>query len=131
LDERIAALEHQQDQLLSFINFLVENLPDLVINILHTSQESEKLFHPDAAFAEGCVASDKNNCCQGKNIPCPTRREQDVLDLLVKGLCAKEIASRLFISETTVITHKKNLKEKFNARNTVELISKAQAHLQV
>ena len=48
----------------------------------------------------------------------------DVFILLEKGYCAKEIAKSLFISETTVITHKKNLKEKFQAKNTVELISK-------
>ena len=57
--------------------------------------------------------------------PALTKREIEVLDLLVKGLCAKEIADNLFISETTVITHKKNLKKKYNVRNTVELISKA------
>ncbi len=56
--------------------------------------------------------------------PLPTRREKEVLCLLTQGYCAKEIAKRLFISETTVITHKRNLKEKFKAKNTVELISK-------
>jgi DNA-binding CsgD family transcriptional regulator len=61
----------------------------------------------------------------GKSYPSLTRREIEVLQLLVKGLCAKEIASSLFISESTVITHKKNLKKKFDARNSVELISKA------
>ena len=55
--------------------------------------------------------------------PSLTKREVDVFNLLSKGLCAKEIAKILFISETTVITHKKNLKEKFKAKNTVELIS--------
>jgi DNA-binding CsgD family transcriptional regulator len=49
----------------------------------------------------------------------------DVCRLLAKGFCAKEIARILFISETTVVTHKRNLKVKFNAKNTVELISKA------
>jgi DNA-binding NarL/FixJ family response regulator len=73
--------------------------------------------------------AEAEDCCIKREDPCPTRREKDVLELLVKGLCAKEIANKLFISESTVITHKKNLKEKFNAKNTVELISKAQSHL--
>jgi DNA-binding NarL/FixJ family response regulator len=116
IDQRLQALEKQNDQLLYFVNFLVENLPDLVMNILEVEwkERAKSGAFPASKFVDG---------------PQPTRREQDVLELLVKGLCAKEIAEKLFISETTVITHKKNLKEKFNARNTVELISKAQGHL--
>jgi len=114
MEQRLQALEKQNDQMLYLINFLVENLPDLVINILHG--DWEKNGAPAGALKYGDDVY-------------PTRREQDVLELLVKGFCAKEIANELFISETTVITHKKNLKEKFNARNTVELISKAQNHL--
>jgi len=42
-----------------------------------------------------------------------------------------EIAQKLFISTTTVDTHRKNLLEKFNARNTAALIklSVSQGHL--
>ena len=116
IDQRLQALEKQNDQLLYFINFLIENLPDLVMNILEVEwkEKSKSGTFPAPKFADG---------------PQPTRREKDVLELLVKGFCAKEIAEKLFISETTVITHKKNLKEKFNARNTAELISKAQSYL--
>ena len=129
LEDRIEALENQQDQLFCFVNFLVENLPDLVLTILHGGEDAENGLEHPAGSGEICESPFKTNCCQGKMDPCPTRREMDVLELLVKGFCAKEIAVSLFISETTVITHKKNLKEKFNARNTVELISKAQPHL--
>ncbi|HEY4335125.1 MAG TPA: helix-turn-helix transcriptional regulator [Puia sp.] len=116
IDQRLQALEKQNDQLLYFVNFIVENLPDLVMNILEVEwkERGKPGAFPASKFAVG---------------PQPTRREQEVLELLVKGLCAKEIAEKLFISETTVITHKKNLKDKFNARNTVELISKAQSYL--
>ena len=129
LEERIEALEKQQDQLFCFIDFLLENLPDLVINSLRPDQHLENGFNHQVGSGESIEAwSDTQGCCE-KNDPCPTRREKDVLELLVKGFCAKEIANKLFISETTVITHKKNLKEKFNAKNTVELIAKAQSHL--
>ena len=60
--------------------------------------------------------------------PAPPRltpRESEVLECLVRGFGVKEIAAKLYISQNTVITHKKNLKEKFNARNTVDMISKA------
>ena len=56
-----------------------------------------------------------------------TKREYEVFNLLIKGLCAKEIANKLFISEATVITHKKHMKEKFKAKNTAEFISMATA----
>lgn len=41
-----------------------------------------------------------------------TAREVEVLSLLVQGLINKEIASRLNIGLTTVITHRKNIQEK-------------------
>ena len=129
LEKRAQVLEQQCDQLLYFINFLVENLPELVLKTLNTELQTRSGLCFDEDKIELTEASLDSLCCGGKQAPCPTRREKDVLELLVKGFCAKEIANSLFISETTVVTHKKNLKEKFNARNTAELISKAQSHL--
>lgn len=53
--------------------------------------------------------------------PTPSRREQEVLKELCQGLTAKEIGSKLYISQGTVETHKKNLLMKFEAKNTVQL----------
>lgn len=117
LEQRIENLEEQNNHLLYFIHFLVENFPDLVKSILSPDQQEGDPGH--------CRKNTEPAKVIKKDNPCLTRREMDVLHLLVKGLCAKEIAKTLFISETTVITHKKNLKEKFNARNTAELVSKA------
>jgi DNA-binding CsgD family transcriptional regulator len=118
IEARIEALEDQNHRLLYFIHFLYKNFPDLVKEILPEEQQA----------IGGTAFSPKNGehvrAAKNDN-PSITPREIEVLQLVVKGLCAKEIATMLFISETTVITHKKNLKEKFNARNTVELISKA------
>ena len=44
-------------------------------------------------------------------------REVEVLSLLVRGLINKEIADRLNISLTTVITHRKNIVEKLGMRS--------------
>jgi DNA-binding CsgD family transcriptional regulator len=54
-----------------------------------------------------------------------TRREKEVLQLIAGGLTNTEIAERLFISIPTVNTHRKSLLEKFDAKNTAILISKA------
>jgi DNA-binding NarL/FixJ family response regulator len=54
-----------------------------------------------------------------------TRREMEVLVLIAEGMTNNEIAKKLFISITTVDTHRKNLLEKFSARNTAELVKLA------
>ena len=59
-----------------------------------------------------------------------TRREKEVLGLIAEGLTNAEIAGKLFISVTTVDTHRKSLLVKFNVRNTASLILTA-ARLQL
>lgn len=49
-------------------------------------------------------------------------RETEVTILLSKGCINKEIADRLNISTTTVITHRKNIMEKLAARSLADII---------
>ena len=59
-----------------------------------------------------------------------TRREKEVLALIAEGMTNNEIAKNLFISVTTVETHRKNLLAKLEAKNTASLIRIAsQLHL--
>ncbi len=58
-------------------------------------------------------------------IPVLTRRELEVLELIAEGLTNNEIGIKLFISVTTVDTHRKNLLAKFNSRNIASLIKTA------
>src|SRR5688572_3951967 len=51
-----------------------------------------------------------------------TRREKEVIELIADGLTNAEIAQKLFISVTTVDTHRKNVLAKFEAKNTAALI---------
>ncbi len=51
-----------------------------------------------------------------------TRREKEVLGLIAEGMTNNEVAQKLFISITTVDTHRKNLLEKFKTKNTASLI---------
>lgn len=44
-------------------------------------------------------------------------REEEVLRLLAKGLTAKEIAEKLFISVNTVVTHRRNLTAKLGIKS--------------
>lgn len=54
-----------------------------------------------------------------------TRREKEVLELIADGMTNNEIAQKLFVSVTTVDTHRKNLLAKFEARNIASLIKMA------
>ncbi|RKD88350.1 regulatory LuxR family protein [Mangrovibacterium diazotrophicum] len=52
-------------------------------------------------------------------------REKEILNLIADGNSAKIIGDKLNISPNTVITHRNNLKKKFRAKNTAELIKEA------
>jgi DNA-binding NarL/FixJ family response regulator len=54
-----------------------------------------------------------------------TRRELEVLNLLVEGRRQKEIAAQLVISQKTVATHIQNLLGKFSVHSRAELIARA------
>ncbi len=60
-----------------------------------------------------------------------TRQEKVVLDLLATGLSSRQIAEKLLISFHTVETHRKNLRVKFKAHNTTEVILKAYPEIQL
>jgi DNA-binding NarL/FixJ family response regulator len=51
-----------------------------------------------------------------------SKREMEVLQLIAKGLTTMEIADQLFTSKRTIETHRKNLLDKTNSKNTASLI---------
>ena len=53
-----------------------------------------------------------------------TKRELEVLSLLLKGLTSAEIAEKLFISQRTVEAHLYNVYSKCGVSNRVELMAK-------
>jgi len=71
---------------------------------------------------EAAVTIKKN---EDSKIPILTRREREVLTHIAEGLTNHEIADKLFISTTTVDTHRKNLLAKFAVKNTASLIRMA------
>lgn len=52
-------------------------------------------------------------------------REQEILQLLGKGLISKQIADQLFISVNTVNTHRQRIIEKLNVNNITEAVRHA------
>ena len=58
-------------------------------------------------------------------IPKLTRREKEVLKLILEEFTTKEIAEKLFISTATVETHRLHLLNKLGVRNTAGLVKVA------
>jgi len=54
-----------------------------------------------------------------------TRREKEILHLIVEEMTTDKIAEKLFISSTTVVSHRKSLLRKLNAKNTAGLVKAA------
>lgn len=57
--------------------------------------------------------------------PTLSNREMEVLSLLAEGLSQKEIADRLAIGNTTVVTHINHIYEKLNVTNAPAAVNKA------
>lgn len=52
-----------------------------------------------------------------------TNRETEILKLIINEMSTKMIADQLFISEETVLTHRKNMMHKLNIHSTAGLVA--------
>ncbi|MGF2413689.1 response regulator [Ferruginibacter sp.] len=89
-----------------------------LIEGIETVVKGKQFLSFDAALALRKTDTDNN-------APVITRREKEVLELIADGMTNNEIAQKLFISTTTVDTHRKNLLAKFDAKNIASLIKMA------
>ncbi len=87
------------------------------IHLIYFKDYRKRMFKFLLCFIEDDTIIEK----ESTNI---TSREKEIFKLLSSGYSAKMIANKLNISETTVITHRKNLIHKLHARNSAELIKK-------
>jgi ATP/maltotriose-dependent transcriptional regulator MalT len=51
-----------------------------------------------------------------------TRRELEILELIAQGLSNREIAEKLFVSESTVKTHSSRVFDKLGARRRTQAV---------
>jgi DNA-binding NarL/FixJ family response regulator len=87
-----------------------------------SSQIARKVVN---AFQIRAAAADTiGTSTQGKSISILSNRENEILELLAKGMLYKEIAGRLFISQETVRKHVYHIYEKLHVNNRVEAINK-------
>lgn len=57
--------------------------------------------------------------------PCLTRRQREILQLLVEGVRVKQIAERLTLSETTVRNHVRAILRALDAHSQLEAVARA------
>jgi NarL family two-component system response regulator LiaR len=102
--------------------FLLKNTTKQVLDrALRTIDEGNNYYSDELfSFFTKKIAGEKSQ----KDIELTlTKREKEILQLICEGLNNEEIASRLSISERTVIGHKSNLLAKTNCKSTPSLIS--------
>lgn len=73
----------------------------------------------------GLMHKNKASKSNDSSMPKITRREKEVLELIMSENTNQEIASQLFISLKTVEAHRSSLLSKMNVRNTAGLVRKA------
>jgi DNA-binding NarL/FixJ family response regulator len=61
-------------------------------------------------------------------LPVLTSREKEILGLIAEGYTNPQIAEKIFLSQFTVDSHRKNLLAKLNVKNTATLIRFAVEH---
>lgn len=61
-------------------------------------------------------------------LPKLTKREKQIIGLIAEGCTTQQIADTVFISPFTVDTHRRNLLQKLQARNTAELVKIVMEH---
>lgn len=103
-----------------------------IVLYLVNSADAERVgFALRTVVGQGVVIIDRAFCPQPAYSPCTnqrpriTRRENEVLELVVLGMRNREIASSLHLSENTVEAHLRNLFSKLEVRTRVEAVRKA------
>ncbi len=66
---------------------------------------------------------EKTDVSDLRMVPRLTRREKEIVRLLILGKSTQEISETLFLSFLTVQTHRRNLLNKYQVKNLVELIN--------
>ena len=88
-----------------------------LITAIHTVHEGGIYFSGEAGQALAEYQKSSKN-----ELPVLTPREKEILELIAEGYTNPQIAEKIFLSQFTVDSHRKNLLAKLNVKNTASLI---------
>lgn len=77
----------------------------------------------DQRVMEILINSPEKRVIKSNFLPSISRREKEILGLIIKEFTTKEIAEKLFISFGTVESHRRNMISKLGVRNTAGLVA--------
>ena len=97
-----------------------------LLEAINTIYKGENYFNKDISdtILKSIINKSKSAKENSKNESL-TKREMEIVSLVVEGLTNKEIADKLFISVRTVDSHKNNIMQKLNLKSSVELVKYA------
>lgn len=112
--------------------FLLKDVqPELLVAGIRAVHSGESLLAPTVTrrMIESFVARPRAvDPMSGHQLATLTAREMDVLRLIASGLTNREIATKLFVSETTVKTHVGRVLMKLGLRDRVQAVIYAYQH---
>ena len=76
----------------------------------------------DASGLSGCETIYKKTYCLNEEDKLFSKREKEVLLWMADGLSSKMIADKLFVSEYTVVNHRRHMQDKTNTPNAIALV---------
>ncbi|MEM9823932.1 MAG: response regulator transcription factor [Bacteroidota bacterium] len=93
-----------------------------LVHAIRKVQKGDVYFGEEVSKILVNALSHERKAAQKPSDPKLTKRETEIIKLLADGLTTAEIAEQLFISPTTVETHRRNLLSKLELKNTPLLV---------
>lgn len=109
---------------LNLSGYLLKNTSrEELINAVHSVYKGEKYYSNEInRYVVEDILKDKTQDRKEDINESISEREKEILNLIVTGYNNKIIADKLFISENTVATHRRNIMKKMKVKNTPQLI---------
>jgi DNA-binding NarL/FixJ family response regulator len=103
---------------------LKRSRPEELIAAVHTIARGESLLSPSVTrlVIDRMAQQPLPEFAAEAKLDELTRREREVLELIARGLSNREIATELFVEESTVRTHVKRIQMKLQLRDRVQIV---------
>jgi DNA-binding NarL/FixJ family response regulator len=103
---------------------LKRSRPEELIAAVHTIARGESLLSPSVTrlVIDRMAQQPVPEFAAEAKLDELTRREREVLELIARGLSNREIATELFVEESTVRTHVKRIQMKLQLRDRVQIV---------